>query len=158
MLCPIIFWGVFFDASSSQATAAQQATQIHIDLDIDTTRDASITQADDKNEASPVLYTHSQGALILPNLDDDDDHHHEKKRRKVLSPDAKDSVVNGPQDIADLGTLRLQPLGLDTGQKLPDDMQIIFTLTLPKDDRSPRLAVQRRVRVFSKRELVLDRI
>ena len=142
MLCRIIFSGILFDAGTSQAAA------MHLDLDIDTDRNGSITQADDKNEALPVLYTHSQGALILPNLDDDDG----KTQQKVLSPDAKDAVINGPQDIADLGTLRLQPMGLGKGHKLPDDVQIIFTLTLPTDDPSPHLSVQRRVRVFSKRE------
>ena len=142
LLCFIIRAGVFFDASISQAAA------MRIDLDIDTDRNGVLTQADDEHEALPVVYTQSQGALILPNLDDDDG----ENQNKIFSPDAKDASINGPQDIADLGTLRLQPLGLDKGQELPDDVQIIFTLTLPTDDPSPQLSVQQRVRIFSKRE------
>jgi len=123
---------------------------VGVNLMVDTNRDGSITDSDDQGEENLVSYTANTGALILPNLDDDDVEFDGELPLDDTSPDAKDAIVNGADDVNDLGKLSLKKLNMTS---IPDDFSFEFKLTKPQGESTEHasVAAKDRVRVFGKR-------
>ncbi|MBI2933342.1 MAG: hypothetical protein HYY16_16985 [Planctomycetes bacterium] len=120
-LCMGACWGCGSDDSSPDTSPPDPATSV--DLDVDTDRNGVVDAATD--EDGEDAWTASRGAVFYANIDDEDGDELE---------DAKDSVVNGTADGADLARVVVRGT-----QAAPDGAAVSMSVSSP---------AQGRVRIF----------
>ena len=132
---------------------------INFNICADTNRDDNINEEDQRNKAGWGIYTHSDstnsdlfGAIILFNGDKDDASRNE--------PDNTDEVVNGPDDVADIGKIRVKKFGIDDLTNKISELEVKLRLeeapaaVLPDKGGYRSKPIEDRVRLFAPSEEV----
>jgi len=124
-----------------QATEPEDRVRISVvkfDLDVDTDRDNNIEEDDDEKEEDNWTWgPNGRGAVVLVNCDDDEgslpgvmglpDNYVPEDVNGIKDDfrQPEDRIINGTADVEDLGTLRIQPFGIE----LPPEFQVRMNVT-----------------------------
>ena len=116
------------EAACDGAGTCAVVTVLCVDLRGDVNRDGTVDLDDPTDDEGEETWDAEHGAIFLANIDDDEDACPGSGSDEALAEcnDAKDQIINGAEDLADLARLKTIPwLGA------PDDAVATLTVSIP---------------------------